>query len=299
MTVISPWSRGGWVDSQVFDHTSIGMFLERRFGITVESISPWHRAVCGDLTSAFDFVTPNDSTCPTLPDVSDYAKVEAQQRLFPPPVPPLSGPSLFQETGTRLSRALPYELHTSARIDASGTELLTFSNTGRQGAVFHVYDKLHLDRIPRRYTVEAGKILADSWDAEAADDGAYRLWVYGINGFVRSFEGSTRAYDPRGFNPETQICYEPCQNQIFLKVHNNGVIAGTVTVQANAYRSDGPWTLMLARAETGVLTWDVSASGNWYDFSVKATNFERRFAGRLETAQHSISDPAMAQHLSG
>ena len=26
-------------------------------------------------------------------------------------------------------------------------------------SVFHVYDKLHLDRIPRRYTVEPGKQL--------------------------------------------------------------------------------------------------------------------------------------------
>jgi len=58
MYVISPWSRGGWVNSQVFDHTSIGMFLEQRFGVTVDIISPWHRAVSGDLTSAFDFNRP-------------------------------------------------------------------------------------------------------------------------------------------------------------------------------------------------------------------------------------------------
>ena len=32
MLVVSPWSRGGWVDSQVFDHTSVIRFLERRFG---------------------------------------------------------------------------------------------------------------------------------------------------------------------------------------------------------------------------------------------------------------------------
>jgi phospholipase C len=298
MYVISPWTRGGWVNSQVFDHTSIGMFLERRFGITVASISPWHRAVCGDLTSAFDFVTPNDSAWPALPDVSDFATVEAQQMLFPPPVPPLSGPPLFQETGTRLARALPYELHTSARLGADGTVSLTFSNSGRQGAVFHVYDRLHLDRIPRRYTVEAGKLLTDSWDAEITDEGAYDLWVYGPNGFVRSFAGSTRASRPATFCPETQICYEPCENRIFLKIHNSGVLTDSVVVQANVYRSDGPWTLTIAHGETAELNWNVLASGNWYDFSVKANGFERRFAGHVETAQPSISDPAMAQHLS-
>ncbi len=41
-----------------------GMFLEKRFGIRVDAISPWHRAVCGDLTSAFDFAHPNDPAVP-------------------------------------------------------------------------------------------------------------------------------------------------------------------------------------------------------------------------------------------
>src|SRR5690606_27497420 len=33
MYVISPWSRGGWVNSQVFDHTSVIRFMEARFGV--------------------------------------------------------------------------------------------------------------------------------------------------------------------------------------------------------------------------------------------------------------------------
>ena len=33
MLVVSPWSRGGWVNSQIFDHTSIVRFLEARFGV--------------------------------------------------------------------------------------------------------------------------------------------------------------------------------------------------------------------------------------------------------------------------
>ena len=34
MFVVSPWSKGGWVNSETFDHTSVGRFLEKRFGIT-------------------------------------------------------------------------------------------------------------------------------------------------------------------------------------------------------------------------------------------------------------------------
>src|SRR3984893_160233 len=64
MLVISPWSKGGYVCSQVFDHTSVIRFIERRFGAThpdlfESQISQWRRAVCGDLTSAFNFATPD------------------------------------------------------------------------------------------------------------------------------------------------------------------------------------------------------------------------------------------------
>ena len=34
MIVVSPWSKGGWVSSEVFDHTSLIRFLETRFGVT-------------------------------------------------------------------------------------------------------------------------------------------------------------------------------------------------------------------------------------------------------------------------
>jgi phospholipase C len=294
MYVISPWSKGGWVNSQVFDHTSMGLFLEKRFGIAVKSISPWHRAVCGDLTSIFNFETPNDATLPTLPDVSDYAAVEAQQRTLPPPVPPSTPQPLFQETGTRYSRALPYELHTSARIEPAGVLSLIFSNTGQVGAVFHVYDKLHLDRIPRRYTVETRKLLADNWNTGISDSGQYDLWVYSANGYLRTFQGNAVAQDAATFKPEVQVCYKPSNGELYLTVHNTGTQAGNVAVQANVYRTDGPWTMDVQAGASTTLHWNLEASGYWYDFTVLTSNFERRFAGRVETGKDSISDPAMA-----
>ena len=57
--VVSPWSKGGYVASEVFDHTSILRFLEARFGVHEPNISAWRRAVCGDLTSCFDFAAPD------------------------------------------------------------------------------------------------------------------------------------------------------------------------------------------------------------------------------------------------
>jgi phospholipase C len=55
MLVISPWSTGGYVCSDTFDHTSIIRLLERRFGVREPNISAWRRRTCGDLTAAFDF----------------------------------------------------------------------------------------------------------------------------------------------------------------------------------------------------------------------------------------------------
>jgi phospholipase C len=61
MLVISPFSRGGFVSSDTFDHTSMLRFLESRFGPEVPNLSAWRRGATGDLTSAFNFVAPNRS----------------------------------------------------------------------------------------------------------------------------------------------------------------------------------------------------------------------------------------------
>src|SRR5690606_27077748 len=123
------------------------------------------------------------------------------------------------------------------------------------------------------------------------------LWVCGTNGYLRTFQGDALHHQAMGFRPEVQVCYEPTEGRIHLKLHNSGSLAGSVTVQPNAYRHDGPWTLQAAAGETATLHWDLADSGCWYDFTVRAEHFERRFAGRVETGAHGISDPAMALHL--
>jgi phospholipase C len=66
MLIISPFSRGGLVSSDLFDHTSVLRFLETRFGAEVPNLSAWRRATVGDLTSAFNFKNP-DQSIPSLP----------------------------------------------------------------------------------------------------------------------------------------------------------------------------------------------------------------------------------------
>jgi phospholipase C len=144
---------------------------------------------------------------------------------------------LFQEAGVRRSRALPYELHAHAHVQPGANILkLTFRNTRKAGAVFHVYDKLHLDRIPRRYTVEAGRQLSDDWLLHV-DEGRYDLWVYGPNGFVREFRGVLRTVAHA--TPEVELQYDAANRSFRLLVTNQGPSEATLAARAIAYRTDG------------------------------------------------------------
>lgn len=296
MYVISPWSRGGWVNSQVFDHTSIIQFLEKRFDVKEPNISPYRRLVCGDLTSAFDFKTPNTHPLPPLD--GEKTRVEADairlgQELLPQISRPVTQQFPVQERGVRPSRALPYMLHTSAQVDVDGKTLkLMFSNTGTQAAVFHVYDQFNLDAIPRRYMVEAGQQLDDIWQSNGQQ---YDLWVLGPNGFHRAFKGDFSKPIQRKASPEIRVCMEIDTTKVILKVRNEGNQAAKLRVTANAYITNQTWSIETAKTENE-LSWDMSEFGGWYDFSVSIESdpsYSRRFAGRIETGEDSVSDPYM------
>jgi phospholipase C len=68
--VISPFSRGGYVASQTFDHTSTLRLIETLFGVEVPNLSAWRRSVTGDLTSALALANPPDTSVPALPATS-------------------------------------------------------------------------------------------------------------------------------------------------------------------------------------------------------------------------------------
>jgi phospholipase C len=140
MTVVSPWSNGGWVNSEVADHTSVIRFLERWTGVHEPNISPWRRAVCGDLTSAFDF-RDHDTRIPMLPDTGAMRRaVDKLQPSLPPPVIPAPGSQTMpeQERGTRPARPLPYQLIANAAVVA-GTVTVTLENHGRKSAALSVF----------------------------------------------------------------------------------------------------------------------------------------------------------------
>ena len=51
-TIVSPWTRGGFVATEPFDHTSVLRLIEAVTGVRETNISDWRRKTFGDLTSA-------------------------------------------------------------------------------------------------------------------------------------------------------------------------------------------------------------------------------------------------------
>jgi phospholipase C len=294
MYVISPWSKGGWVNSEIFDHTSIIRFIEKRFGVHEPNISAWRRAVAGDLTSCFNFATPNDAD--VVAHLPKTAELDARSRKLPgTTVPaPVAMPVLpVQEKGIRPSRALPYELHVDSAVSLEPRGMrLTFANSGRAAAVFHVYDRLRLDAVPRRYTVEPGRQLHGTWPADAGN-GAYDLWVLGPNGFHRHFTGLVAGPQPQ---PRAQVRYAPQEGALYLAVLNNSTQPLDVSVAANAYYDSAPQRQQAAPGQQVQWRWLLAESHDWYDFTLRVEGVAasaQRFAGRMETGRDGVSDPAM------
>ncbi|MEU9097854.1 alkaline phosphatase family protein [Streptomyces sp. NPDC048361] len=88
--IISPWTVGGWVASEAFDHTSALRFLEQFTGVKEPNISEWRRRTFGDLTSAFRF-SVGAPQAPRLPDDTAEQLAEAKREVATLPKPTLPG----------------------------------------------------------------------------------------------------------------------------------------------------------------------------------------------------------------
>jgi phospholipase C len=89
MIVVSPFSRGGHVNSDAFDHTSLLRLLETRFGVEVPNLSDWRRQTVSDLTSTLRF-EHEQANVPNLPVQGLTDKVVDREcaHISSPPQPP-------------------------------------------------------------------------------------------------------------------------------------------------------------------------------------------------------------------
>ena len=326
LIIVSPWTRvkGGAVYSEVVDHTSLIQFVEKRFNVTCPNISPWRRAITGDLTHAFDFVSEPDLSWPLLPDTSSFvAAADKECADLPSPRVPIQQSMPSQEEGTKVARPLPYQFDIQDSFSSDGKSLtLTMKNIGTAGVVFHVYDYSTSDGKgmdpPKKYSIEAGKELNDTWKMvvdDGAKNGGFDLGLYGPNGFVRLYQGGLNHHNNnvdegnRGRMIDIAMKEDTNgQNMIFTASppssnDNNDDCTFSTEIIDNAYHLGGPWKLNPDKIILSQ-TINIASSGNWYDFTVETTTtctsnnnmntFARTFMGKMETGQQTITDPAMA-----
>lgn len=331
LVIASPWSRGGFVCSQVFDHTSSLQFLEhfinKKFGkqIRETNISQWRRVVCGDLTTSFrpyngeEIKTPaslkrdevveaiHKAKFKALP--SNYKKLTAEEIMAIK-----KGDTDFtfmpgQEKGTRASCALPYELYADGRYSddkkifeirfKAGNEVFGKQSSGSPFNVY-AYGNYRKKSVETwAYTAMAGDTLKDQWALADFENDQYHLAVYGPNGFFREFTGSSN-------NPAVEIAceYEHAKmnakrltGNIILRLKNNTNRQQVVAIADNAYKAPMQTKTLAAASETSIII-NLDKSGHWYDFTVNIKGhdlFESRYAGHVETGEQTISDPAMGK----
>jgi phospholipase C len=308
MVVASPWSRGGYVNSQVFDHTSDLQFLEKFLShkinkkITTENISAWRRTVCGDLTSIFRPYNGEKIKPPA--SVNKEAFIEsvhkAKFRAAPANFKKLDAKDLAggilsfipkQEPGIRPACAIPYELHAGAKLHTNGKSVVLHLSAANKlfgataaGAPFTVYTGEHMEN--RSYAVSAGDQLMDEITLK---DGKYTLLVYGPNGFYRELKGGEN-------DPSLDIIIDYKKSGILmLDLRNHGNKTLELDIRDNSYGA----RLLHVKVEPGkgvAFPLSLAKSHGWYDFNVivkGAEGFERRYAGHVETGAHSYSDPLM------
>ena len=227
MIIASPWSKGGWVNSEVFDHTSTLQFLEKFLSkktgkqIHEPNISDWRRTICGDLASVF---RPYNGDTIAKPEfVKKDAFVESIHKAQFKEVPsdfklltaeeiavinndPSASPTMpRQEKGVRPSCALPYELYADAKLNADKTVIEIKFTAGNKvfgdkasGAPFNVY--------------APGSYLHQKENEQPVFE-PVRTWAYGLTAGdsltgawpINEFENKhyhLRVYGPNGFYRE-------------------------------------------------------------------------------------------------
>lgn len=309
LVIASPWSRGGAVNSQVYDHTSILMFLEKFLGhktgkkIVESNISSWRRTVCGDLTSVFKQYNGEEMKMPEPVKKNEfYETIHKAQFKKLPIMPEPQGTHLSmkakQEPGTRVSNALPYELHVSGSVDKNRKSfnfVLEARNTifkdKAAGSPFHIYaygKEFHT----RSYAVAAGSSVKDSWPLDIFVNGDYHFRVDGPNGFMREYKGNAKNVILIDLGYETDKDKNPTGNITVNVVTASDTLA--VEITDNAYGQDKQ-SFDLGKNTIITNGIDLSKSHGWYDSTirVKGTSYEFRFAGRVETGRDGITDPAL------
>jgi phospholipase C len=283
MLIVSPWTTGGYIDSNVYDHTSMLQFLASWTGVAPDNVTSWRSSVVGNLTAAFDFANP-DFTIPT--NVPTLAQTWALTQLTGgSTTPPAEGDQAMpvQETGTRPHR--PSNLQPFADVTVNrtaNTVTANLTNTGSVGVSFAVYPNAYLSADPTPVTVAAGGSGSYAWNA-AATSSDYNFSVYGPDGFLTTFKGAVvPASTTTGQIPLVTAALDSATSTVTLTLANSGTTSITYTLTANDYSGTTQSVTVNGASSTNV-AWPVGTDG-YYDVIITANTsdgFTRRYAGRI------------------
>jgi phospholipase C len=284
MTVVSPWSRGGWVSSEVYDHTSVIRFLERWTGVREPNISDWRRTVTGDLTGAFDF-GGHTATRPTLPDTAALQRdVDQRQPALPPPTPPPPGvPQRMpvQLPGSRPARPVPYQPLANSTL-AGNTLTLQLANRGTRAVQLAVHSA----------EGATAHLLAGSASTTVPITvaGPYDVSVHGPNGFLRVCRGN----GPGPIEVSVELTDDTTRPRLRWRILNAGPSPARIQV-TNGLTGQPASAVTVAAGVVHIEELDALAEDHgWYDLTFGLDgdpSFARRFTGHLEDGNPSRTHP--------
>ncbi|MFJ9057040.1 phosphocholine-specific phospholipase C [Streptomyces sp. NPDC102409] len=279
LLVVSPWSVGGHVCSEVFDHTSVIRLLERWTGVEEPNIGDWRRRVTGDLTSAFDFTRARRQ-----PETAPAAAIPPFGGRWQPK-PPAVQTMPVQEPGVRPARPLPYQPDAQARR-VDGELRVSLSNTGRSSAHFALHPYAGEFPAPQHRDVRG----TAQWTVPLTGDG-YRFTVTGPNGFRREFGGAADGA------AELASRIDAHERDLHLTLRNNGRRTLTYTVRPLGYVDEDDlrdWsrTIKVKPGRSRTLVHSAADAHGWYDLLVTVDaegSFRRRLMGHIENGRASVT----------
>ncbi|WP_427892897.1 alkaline phosphatase family protein [Kribbella sp. GL6] len=305
--LVSPWTRGGFVNSEVFDHTSTIQLIEewtKSLGrpAVCTNINDWRRSVSGNLLSAIDFGN-FDPSFPKLPKPADLLKsVVVDAGLPPVPQPAVGAQVLPTQPITGRAKRSPLAFQPNGVLvenPVTGTATATFTveggPEGKAVSLVGLADKyvpalvgaeplgIGQDALPLTASNRRSKSYA--WDTKTTN-GKYAFTFYGPDHFIRSFAGTVvPATDQTSPQPRVDVRLVKPHGRsaatVELALSAVGRRSLTYTLTANDF-AGRTTTVQVPAGQERVITWPTD--DGYYDVIIttkESPDFTQRHAGRV------------------
>ncbi|MGW4487326.1 alkaline phosphatase family protein [Amycolatopsis sp. NPDC004368] len=304
--LVSPWTRGGFVNSEVFDHTSTIQLLEewtKSLGKPAisKNINDWRRSVSGNLLSAIDF-SNFDTSFPKLPKPADLLKSVVVDASLPAvPQPAVGAQVMPTQKITGKAKRSPLSFQPNGVLVENhdkGTATATFSvdggPSGKAVSLVGLADKyvpalvgaeplgIGQDALP--LTASNHNAKSYTWDTKTTN-GKYAFTFHGPDHFIRSFAGTVvPANDRTSAQPRVDVRLVKGHGRSAATVEftlaADGRKAVTYTLVANDF-AGRKTTIQVPAGKKDVISWPTE--DGYYDVIITAKespDFQQRYAGR-------------------